>query len=138
MGLNESFSQVRGQLLLMDPLPPINKVFALISQEEKQRTVMTNMGAPILFHVKHDHNKANQGRFQKKDKSLCTHCGLHGHTIEKCYKLHGYQKKDKSLCTHCGLHGHIIEKCYKLHGYPPGYKVRSKNPNGQNFLTPTN
>ena len=63
MGLNESFSQVRGQLLLMDPLPPINKVFALISQEEKQRTVMTNIGAPILFHVKHDHNKANQGRF---------------------------------------------------------------------------
>lgn len=31
MGLNDSFSQVRGQILLMDPLPQINKVFALIS-----------------------------------------------------------------------------------------------------------
>ena len=37
MGLNESFAQVRGQLLLMDPLPPINKVFSLVSQEERQR-----------------------------------------------------------------------------------------------------
>ncbi|KAL5554634.1 hypothetical protein UlMin_042035 [Ulmus minor] len=34
MGLHDSFSQIQGQLLLMDPLPPINKVFALISQEE--------------------------------------------------------------------------------------------------------
>ena len=34
MGLNESFAQVRGQLLLMDHLPLINKVFSLVSQEE--------------------------------------------------------------------------------------------------------
>ena len=26
MGLNDSFSQVRGQILLMDSLPPINRV----------------------------------------------------------------------------------------------------------------
>ena len=38
-GLHDSFSQTRGQLLLVDPLSPINKVFALISQEEQQRTI---------------------------------------------------------------------------------------------------
>ncbi|KAL5551859.1 hypothetical protein UlMin_002035 [Ulmus minor] len=37
MGLDDSFSQVRGQLLLMDPMPPINRVFSLIVQEEQQR-----------------------------------------------------------------------------------------------------
>ena len=37
--LNDSYSQVRGQLSLMDPFPPINKVFSLISQEESKRTV---------------------------------------------------------------------------------------------------
>ena len=42
MGLNDYFSQVRGQLLLMDPLPPINKVFSLISQEEQQRKIGLN------------------------------------------------------------------------------------------------
>ena len=40
MGLNDSFSQVRTQALLMDPLPSLNKVYALLIQEEKQRTVM--------------------------------------------------------------------------------------------------
>ncbi|XP_068638505.1 uncharacterized protein [Aristolochia californica] len=37
MGLDDSFSQVRGQLLLMDPMPPINRVFSLVIQEEQQR-----------------------------------------------------------------------------------------------------
>lgn len=35
-------------------------------------------------------------------------------------------------CTHCGVVGHIIEKCYELNGYPPGYKPRSKNTSSVN------
>lgn len=34
--LNHSYAHVRGQILLMEPLPPINKVFSLIIQEERQ------------------------------------------------------------------------------------------------------
>lgn len=30
--------------------------------------------------------------------------------------------KDQPLCTHCGILGHTKDKCYKLHGYPPSYK----------------
>ena len=36
-------------------------------------------------------------------------------------------KKDKGVCPHCGLIGHAVDKCYKLHGYPPGYKFKNKN-----------
>ena len=60
MGLNDSFSQVRGQLLLMDPLPPINKVFSLISQEEQQRKIglnsisNSNLTNIMAFAVKND------------------------------------------------------------------------------------
>ena len=36
MGLNESFSQIRVQILMSDSLPPINKVFSLVIQEERQ------------------------------------------------------------------------------------------------------
>lgn len=39
MELNESFSQVRGQVLLVDPLPPLNKVYSLLIQEEGQRSI---------------------------------------------------------------------------------------------------
>ena len=41
MGVNDTFFQVRIQVLLMDPLPSLNKVYALLIQEAVQRT-MTN------------------------------------------------------------------------------------------------
>lgn len=45
MGLNESYSHVRVQIQLMEPLPSINKVFSLIVQEERQRVL------PLLPHT---------------------------------------------------------------------------------------
>ena len=39
MGLNESYSQIRAQILLIDHLPSINKVFSFIIQEERQRSI---------------------------------------------------------------------------------------------------
>src|ERR1044072_7875547 len=37
MGLNDTYNQVKSQILLMSPLPPMNRVFSLVLQEEKQR-----------------------------------------------------------------------------------------------------
>ena len=31
------------------------------------------------------------------------------------------------MCTHYGKLGHTIEKCYKLHGFPLGYKFKNKS-----------
>ncbi|XP_022150305.1 uncharacterized protein LOC111018505 [Momordica charantia] len=43
------------------------------------------------------------------------------------------KKKDKPFCTHCGLTGHTVDRCYKLHGYPPGYRTSgSRNNSSQN------
>jgi hypothetical protein len=103
MGLNDSFSQIRGQILLIDPLPSINKVFSLIIQEERQREI--NVGSvaqdsAVLF----SKTVSNQpSRFVKQ-----------------------YNRKEKPVCTHCGFIGHTVDKCYKLHGYPPGYKFTKK------------
>jgi len=33
--LNESISHIQGQILLIDPMPPTNKVFSLILHEER-------------------------------------------------------------------------------------------------------
>ena len=30
------------------------------------------------------------------------------------------------FCTHCNMTGHTVDKCYKLHGYPLGYKPKGK------------
>ena len=42
MGLNESYSQGRAQILLMDPLPSINEVYSLLIQEERECSVEKN------------------------------------------------------------------------------------------------
>lgn len=47
MGLNESFSHIRGQILLLDPLPPINKIFSMVMQEECQREITSTFFAPL-------------------------------------------------------------------------------------------
>ncbi|KAK0585756.1 hypothetical protein LWI29_033604 [Acer saccharum] len=123
MGLNDTFAQVRGQLLLMDPLPPINKVFALVSQEEHQRKVgnLVTSGSDsissVAFAVKAEigkgtgNFKANSGTGNQK-----------GH------------KRDKPFCTHCNYHGHIVDRCYKLHRYPLGYKQRQRDNNANSVV----
>ncbi|KAM7519479.1 hypothetical protein LguiB_018441 [Lonicera macranthoides] len=40
MGLNESYFAIRGQILLMQPLPTVRKVYSMLFQEEKQREVV--------------------------------------------------------------------------------------------------
>ena len=38
-----------------------------------------------------------------------------------------YSRKDRPICSHCGLKGHTTDKCYKLHGYPPGFRGKNRN-----------
>jgi len=33
-------------------------------------------------------------------------------------------KKYKIVCTNCGFFGHTMDKCYKIHGYPPRFKPK--------------
>lgn len=35
------------------------------------------------------------------------------------------QKKDRPTCAHCGLLGHTKDRCYQIVGYPPHYKKKS-------------
>jgi hypothetical protein len=108
MGLNESYSQVRGQILLIDPLPSINKVFSLVIQEERQRMISSsslsfNQNTTALF---------------TKTVSPTRFAG------NKSFHI----RKDRPICSHCGISGHTVEKCYRIHGFPPGYKFnRGKN-----------
>jgi hypothetical protein len=45
MGLNESFLHVKGQISLMDPLSPINKVFSLVVQHECQKEISGSLSS---------------------------------------------------------------------------------------------
>ncbi|KAL4626297.1 hypothetical protein ACB092_05G085900 [Castanea dentata] len=100
MGINDSFSQVRTQILLMDPFPSLNKVYSLMIQEETQRSVIP-YSSP---RVESTALVTKSQNFNGKERPICTHCGKSGHTIEKGYKLHGfppsYKFKGKPAMAH--------------------------------------
>ncbi|XP_062113276.1 uncharacterized protein LOC133824416 [Humulus lupulus] len=108
MGLKYSYSQVRGNILLMDPLPSLSRVFNLVTQEENQRG--DEMATP---HIETSSNPSMVFAFSGANSSTSK-------TNSRSTKSFP-PRKNRLLCTHCNVHGHTIEKCYEIHGYPPGY-----------------
>ncbi|XP_062162137.1 uncharacterized protein LOC133869196 [Alnus glutinosa] len=91
MGLNDSFAQIRG------------------GKEERQRE--------IYIHL-----------VQVETAALMTRASSQ-YQNQQHHNSKSSFRKDRPLCIHCGLLGHTMEKCYKLHGYPPGYKFNKNKPN---------
>ncbi|KZV39960.1 hypothetical protein F511_15622 [Dorcoceras hygrometricum] len=109
MGLNESYAQIRAQVLMMEPLPIISKVFALVVQEERQRSIHHAVAKTSIDHPVSLNNVSST-------------------TAPKVSKL---GRGDKVVCSHCHFRNHTVDKCYKLHGYPPGHpKLKQQPPQG--------
>ena len=96
MGVNDVFSKVKTQILLMDPQPSVNKAHSLFIQEEIQRSVTNSVRVESIVLATKSSSNNPKG-------------------------------KERPLCIHCGKFGHTVDKCYKLHGFPPGYKFKNRN-----------
>ncbi|XP_062117820.1 uncharacterized protein LOC133831500 [Humulus lupulus] len=84
-GLNESYHPIRVEILLLDPLPNISKVFSMVIQEESQQTLgFTTIVAATTTTTQYHPPRS------KKPRPFCTHCNRPGHLIDKCYFLHGF------------------------------------------------
>ncbi|XP_020216784.1 uncharacterized protein LOC109800411 [Cajanus cajan] len=95
MGMNDSFSQIRGQILLSNPSPSIGSVFSLVLQDEAQREIVTS--SPLIanldniaFAVNSSQPTTSKSKFTKKERPRCAHCNMLGHTKDKCYTIVGY------------------------------------------------
>nr|XP_023894220.1 uncharacterized protein LOC112006153 [Quercus suber] len=106
MGLNDSFSQVRSQVLLMDPIPSLSKVYSLLIQEETQRSVPN-------------------ASFAKVDSTILAAKLSNEHLGPFLGGVVG-KRKEKPTCTHCGKTSHTVDKCYKKYGFPLGFKFKNK------------
>ncbi|KHN22372.1 hypothetical protein glysoja_033065, partial [Glycine soja] len=91
MGVNESFAHARGQILLMKPIPDIDETFSLLLQDETHRVVgvQPNFAPPAEMACAVTLSNA-KGKPTRKNRPFCSHCNIHGHTKEKCFKIHGY------------------------------------------------
>ena len=113
-GLNDSFDIVRAQILLMNPLPPLNKIFSMVMQHERQFKISVSVDeSKILI------NSASYGRSQGRgrgngngssnQKRSCTFCGKTNHTVDTCYRKHGFPPnfgKNSAMANHSSLEMH--------------------------------
>ena len=89
----------------MDPIPSVDKVYSLLIQDEKQRSVgQGSNNGPFVESITLTAKAVNLGSGSKTFK----------------------KRKERPTCSHYGLLGHTIKKCYKIHGYPPEYKTKAR------------
>ncbi|KAE8690040.1 hypothetical protein F3Y22_tig00110929pilonHSYRG00026 [Hibiscus syriacus] len=115
MGLNELYSAVRSQILLMQPLPNVNQAYSMLVQEESQRSHST--GIPLthdstVFYSNSSASSGSTGR--RRFNGTCDHCKIKGHKKDQCYRLIGFpanfkfdRKKDASASLTGKLEDHV-------------------------------
>jgi len=81
-------------------LPSVNKVFSLVTQEEKQQEISVKSQI-----------------FGQESTALLANSSIPASRFTK-----QPYRKEKPICTHCGVPGHTADKCYRLQGFPPGFK----------------
>ncbi|XP_061364355.1 uncharacterized protein LOC133307808 [Gastrolobium bilobum] len=114
-GLNERFSHVRSQVMLMDPLPSINRVFSMVIQQERQLQLegnSLNFEGPKTFYNSADQGRGRSQPYQARGRGRGSYVGR-GRT------------GSNRLCTYCGRTSHTAETCFEKHGYSPGFKQRN-------------
>ncbi|KAL2581426.1 hypothetical protein AAZV13_15G184350 [Glycine max] len=80
MGLNDNFDGVRSQILLMDPLPNVTRVFSMVIQH----AVAPSSELQSLVNLAEGKKYMGKGKSCSGPKQ-CSYCGKLGHTIEFCY-----------------------------------------------------
>ena len=109
MGLDESFANLRGQILLMQPLPNATKAYGMLRQEERQRESFTPKHvAPSVMstYTSNNHSSQLNPRLQRnyndngnhrseqnprrsvfKQGVICGKCQKEGYYKSECYQL---------------------------------------------------
>ncbi|KAF7151998.1 hypothetical protein RHSIM_Rhsim01G0108500 [Rhododendron simsii] len=116
MGLNESYKGIRGQILLMNPLPDVTRAYSSVVQEEKQRSLGTarETTETAAMVVRRDEIAALAVRYGQGSSS------------------HSNSSNRKPLhCSFCDQDHHVRETCWKLNGYPPGHPKHASNKSNQ-------
>lgn len=107
-GLNEEFSVVESQILLLDPLPSLNKIFSMVIQHERQIIYHVSVNDDYKVLVNSTENRRSSFRNNKTSSKfgqrVCTFCDKSGHTVDTYYRKHGIpphlQKKSSNYEAH--------------------------------------
>ncbi|XP_019189518.1 PREDICTED: uncharacterized protein LOC109183945 [Ipomoea nil] len=130
-GLNEEYNTLKSRILVLDPLPEMHKVLVMAEKHERQ-LIVTNLSSGNLSFT--HANAVHTG--QNNEEEMAAVVNFSNFSNGRRVTQSGGNNRNLARCTFCGMTGHTIEKCYKKHGYPPGwvpdseYSLLNSKPNG--------
>ncbi|XP_050233497.1 uncharacterized protein LOC126681983 [Mercurialis annua] len=128
-GLNDSFGTIKTQILMMEPLPKINKAFSLTVQFERQLVgsgVKPQVDANV-FMAKGFYEANNEDSGYESNICYARGRGMNNYRFGNVRGRGSYMPNPvlkQKLCSYCGLTNHTIDYCYKKHGYPSGFQPK--------------
>ncbi|GKB38215.1 ribonuclease H-like domain-containing protein, partial [Tanacetum coccineum] len=139
MGRDDSYMQLRSNILSKDPLLDAKDAYLLISSEESHRVVVTGSGVGS----------------SQRTQSFVFNSSVNNRSVTQRSQTFGNTSRSNNVprtnnngnrrtaggpilvCKHCGFNGHSIDRCFKLIGYPSDFGKRNNtsnvNQNNQNF-----
>ncbi|GJS99236.1 hypothetical protein Tco_0820406 [Tanacetum coccineum] len=133
MGLDDSYMQIRSNILSRDPLPNVRGAYAVISSEESHRVVSTSSVETSQRSQSSVFNSSvsNRGVSQRPPNS-----GNSSRNNNGSRPSGGGNRRTNGgpqlVCENCGFNGHSIDRCFKLIGYPVDFGKRNNNNNNTN------
>jgi len=112
-GLNDEYSQVRSQVMIMDPMPSIVKTFSMILQHERE--FVGNLPSSVS-------QDSIAFSFQSTDSSKHYTFTKPNTGMSKNSNLGKSSHKNTKFCEKCKKTNHTIETCYWRTGFPAGYQ----------------
>jgi len=128
-GLNEVYSTVKTQVLMMEPLPNFSCAFALLIQPERQFHGIENLDNRVVINLAEKQKNCN-GPDKKSNWKLQDQGNwkLQGRNDNwKGGKGRGRSYTQWKQCSYSHKLNHTIDECYSKHGYAPWYKQRNEN-----------
>ncbi|GKA68938.1 cysteine-rich receptor-like protein kinase 8 [Tanacetum coccineum] len=130
MGLDECYANVRGQILLMNPMPTVAKAYSMIRQEEKQREGSTFKNIPTVLSAQSNYTRNSYNNNTRFDNSRFGRNYSQGKSSSRNSNQGESSRrsnfKKAVICGNCGKEGHVKEECYKIVGYPVGHPLHGK------------
>lgn len=140
MGLNEVYTVVRGNILMMNPLPSMVQAFSLLIQEEKQREFRPTGRMPMdstALNAAIGSSSGKGGRSFRTNYHGNGYAGMNNNAGGSNNYSGSSSSRSVVICDFCKKLGHTKDKCFKLHGFPQnndnqGHRSNTYN-NGQNY-----
>ncbi|GJW36765.1 cysteine-rich receptor-like protein kinase 8 [Tanacetum coccineum] len=121
MGLDECYSNIRGQILLMQPLPITAKAYTMVRHEKKQREGIAPKSATFtILNSYSNGNRYNPPNNYSNPKHNVPNTPGSRFTTQRSAQT-SFERRSSFrkgvYCGNCGKEGHIQEECYKIVGY---------------------